>query len=105
MASIPVWDDTVYTGLDGVSSSWYIYYPMYKNGWNSNGFLLMSRAETEWWANYVRCDWDTPIAVDWSHEIDSIVLCSSIDLDTWWSCDADACVATDKGQLRYIYKY
>lgn len=106
MASIPVWDDTAFTWLDNVSSSWYIYYPMYKNGWEDNGFLLIARAETEWWANFVRCANDTTVMPnDWTKEIDDIVLCTEITLDTAWACDAAACKAKDKWELRYIYKY
>lgn len=107
MASIPVWDDTPFTWLDNVSSSGYIYYPMYKNGGKANGFLLVSRAETEWWANFVRCANDTTVMPnDWTKEIDDIVLCTEITLDTAWACGTpNACTAKDKWELRYIYKY
>lgn len=106
MASIPVWDETAFTWLDNVSSSWYIYYPMYKNGWEDNGFLLIARAETEGWANFVRCATDvTAMNVAGTAEIDNIKLCTKITLDTAWTCDAVACKAKDKWELRYIYKY
>lgn len=107
MASIPVGDDAAYTWLDWSSASGYIYYPMYKNGGVANGFILMSRAETEWWSNFIRCAGagDVDIDWDWNDEIDDIVICNEINLDTNGSCDATACEANDKWQLRYIYKY
>ncbi len=100
MASIPVGDSTAYTGLNGSAASWYIFYPMQKNGWNNNWFILMSRTETEAWSNYVVC-WTNNVNINTN--IDTVKVCSSVTLG--WSCDINTCTAADKSQLRYIYKY
>lgn len=106
MASIPVGDSTIYTGLDWALSSGYVYYPMKKNGWAKNGFILMARSETEWWANYVIC-WAGIIsasdATNWTYDVDNIKVCSSVSM--WASCSVPNCTIDDKSQLRYIYKY
>lgn len=108
MASIPVGDSTVFTWLDGATASGYVYYPMKKNGWAKNGFILMSRAETEGGANYVICG--TAIisasdATNGTYDVDDIKVCNSIDFVDGGSCDVDTCTINDKWQLRYIYKY
>ncbi len=105
MASIPVGDATVYSGLDWASSSGYIYYPMKKNGGNNNGFVLMARTETEWGSNFVLCSAiiTSTNATNGDFDVDNVKVCSSVSL--WASCDANACTALDKSQLRYIYKY
>lgn len=109
MASIPVGDATTYTGLDGVIASGYTYYPMKKNGGNKNGFIMMARSETEGGANYVICGAGTISAANATagdYDVDQIKVCSSVTLSTTAStCNVGNCIADDKSQLRYVYKY
>lgn len=103
MASIPVGDTSiVWTGMDNLSTSGYMYYPMKKNGSADNGFLLVSKTETEWWSNYVYCgDVDQIVALDWSTDVDDITLCTVSVGEDCGPCP----YSWDKAQLRYIYKY
>jgi hypothetical protein len=101
MASIPVGDTSiVWTGMDNNPTSWYMYYPMMKNGSSNNGFLLVTKTETEWWSNFVYCPSSaiTPSTTD----VEKVTLCNSIiSGSVCWTCT----YAGDKSQLRYIYKY
>lgn len=112
MASIPVWDITTsWTWLDAVYTWGYRYYPMKKNGWANNWFILASRAETEGWANFVNCSSTSMVSPAWDIDIDTIKLPSKISLDTSSSCTSCTpgnwweAIACSKDQLFYIYKY
>ncbi len=104
IASIPVGDTTtIWSGMKAnESTSGYMYYPMYKNGWNNNWFILVSRAETEWWSNFVLCG--NTIAWDWSDDVEDLEICSSVTFDPD-ATNCWVCAANDKWQLRYVYKY
>ena len=78
MASIPVWDTSiVWSGMKNWSTvSGYMYYPMKKNGSADNGFLLVSKTETEGWSNYVYCGDSTQnVNLNWSTDVDNIKIC------------------------------
>lgn len=109
MASIPVGDTTLYTWSDGNQHTGYNYIPLIKNGWANNGFILMARAETEGWANYVKCSSSDPTNITTTTDVDTITLCSDITYTAWGTCKSSAtstsCIASDKSQLLYIYKY
>jgi len=103
MASIPLWDISIeWIWMNWSTTSWYMYYPMKKNGSSDNGFIIVSKTETEWWSNYVYCwDFTQQVALDWSTEVDNITLCTVTMDENCWPC----LYSWDKAQLRYIYKY
>ena len=104
IASIPEWDTTIWSWMVSDSTvSGYMYYPMKKNGSPKNWFILVAKAETEGWANYV-FNWTVPVNDNGSTDVEEIELCSSVKFDDK-ATNPDDCTATDKSQFRYIYKY
>ena len=102
MNSIPSIGENQWTGMDSQLAAWYMYYPMKKNGINKNGFLLVAKTESEQMSNYVYCG-EIAANEQWDIDVDSLPICESIVFGD--ICDPIACIAKEKTELRYVYKY
>ena len=86
-------------------SPYYLYRSIKKNWVADWWFVLMSKMESPWQANYLFCGSNE---ITDSSDYNTIHLCQKIDL--WSSCKAAStwdqeCKYSDLNQLRYIYKY
>lgn len=82
---------------------WYMFSPIKKNAVEGWWFVLMSKVETEWWANYAACS-SNPIISWWmDYSVVQTRLCNWI--WTIWTCWSTACTYSDKEELRYVYLY
>ena len=102
MNSIPSIGDNQRTGMDTQLAAGYMYYPMKKNGAINNGFLLVAKTESEQMSNYVYCG-EMAAREQWDIDVDLLQLCDSVTFGE--SCNSSACIAKEKADLRYIYKY
>ncbi len=102
MNSIPSIGENQWTGMDNQLAAGYMYYPMHKNWANNNGFLLVAKTESEQMSNYVYCG-EIAAREQWDIDVDLLQLCDSVTFGE--TCNSSACIAKEKSDLRYIYKY
>jgi hypothetical protein len=105
-----VWKWIVDEDLSELDDEWqYWYCAVKKNDQDEGWFVVMSVAETEWWANYVICSPSTSIETDPIASASNFTeiqskKCTSF---TEWSCsqwtDWECGYENWEWQLRYIY--
>ena len=116
MASFPMDPDRTST-FSGVqvntgTPGQYMYTPIFKNGFENGGFIIMSKTETENGSNFVFCGEDSlpnQFEIRTTTDFDTISLCTTFIADA--TCTVPTTGNTNchytksKGQLRYIYRY
>jgi len=81
----------------------YGYMRLRKDGVDDNGFVLMAKAQTAWWANRVAvASWSSQLT--WWSSTENLPVCKSIqkvasgsEVNNWWDCQYSTIA-----QLRYV---
>ena len=103
MSSIPTdpLSSSEFSWLNSKTIEWgqYGYMVVTKNGAADAWFVLMARAEMEWWANWVVCN-ATDGMFTWGTDISKISTCSKVTKGSM--CDKSKCEYLNDDELRYV---